>query len=78
MSASEPLEKIVNLTFLLVLKISYAPSEHLLNLENLFLIGLRFCLVKDRIDGVSKLLSACSQHSIVSTLSAGLKTLNWV
>ena len=32
-------------------------------------------LAKDRILGVLELLKACSQHSIVSNLSAGLKTL---
>ena len=72
---SDPLAKIVNFIFLFVLKTSYAPNEHLLVFETLFLIGLRFCLVKDIILGVFELFKACSQHSIVSILSAGLKTL---
>jgi len=40
-------------------------------------MGSRFCLVKDRILGVLELFKACSQHSIVSNLSAGLKTLRF-
>ena len=37
-------------------------------------MGLRFCLVKDKTLGVVELFNASSQHSIVSVLSAGLKT----
>ena len=44
---------------------------------NDFLMGFRLCLVKDRILGVLELFKACSQHSIVSTLSAGLKTFKF-
>ena len=44
---------------------------------NDFLIGFKPCLVSDKILGVLEVLRACSQHSIVSTLSAGLKTFKF-
>ena len=49
---SEPVARIVKLIFLLVLKTSYAPKEHLFISEYFFLIGSRFCLVKDNTLGV--------------------------
>ena len=54
-----------------------APSEHLLFEEYFFLIGFKFCLVRDNTLGVFVVFKACSQHSIVSILSAGLNTLRF-
>ena len=45
--------------------------------EYFFLRGLRFCLVKDNTLGVFEVFNANSQHSIVSILSAGLKTFKF-
>ncbi len=60
---------------------SQIPHMHLENIylvfETFFLIGSRFCLVKDKTLGVFELFNACSQHSIVSILSAGLKTFRF-
>ena len=45
----------------------------MLSAEYFFRTGFKFCLVSDKTLGVFSFFKACSQHSIVSILSAGLK-----